>query len=65
MKLLMNGCPDDTIEKTITRKLKNFTSPTSHTVKKCPVCLHLSWLGTPSVRHECKIKGSVEKCFLL
>ena len=32
-------------------------------MKKCPVYLHLSCLGTPSVRHENKIKASAEKCF--
>ena len=32
-------------------------------VKKCPVYLHLPWLGTPSVGFENKIKVSVEKCF--
>ena len=32
-------------------------------VKKCPVCLHLSWFGTPLVRIENKIKASLEKCF--
>ena len=30
----MNGYPDNLIEKTIARKLKTFTSLTSHTVKK-------------------------------
>ena len=59
--LLMNGYPDHVIEKTIARKLKDFTSPTSHTVKKCSVYLHLPWLGTPSVGLENKIKASVEK----
>ena len=33
--LLMNGNFDHVIEKMIARKLKDFTSPTSHTVKKC------------------------------
>ena len=61
--LLTNGCPDHIIEKTFVRKLKDFTSPTSHTMKKCPVYLHLPWLGTPSVRHESKIKARVKKCF--
>ena len=32
-------------------------------VKKCPVYLHLPWLGTPSVGLENKIKASVKKCF--
>ena len=47
--LLVNGYPDHVIEKAIARKLKTFTSLTSYTVKKCPVYLHLPWLGTPSV----------------
>ena len=51
------------IEKTIANKLKNFTSSILHTVKKCPVYLHLPWLGTPYVRLESKTKASVEKSF--
>ena len=61
--LLMNGYPDHVIEKTIAYKFKTFTSPTLHTVKKCPVYLHLLWLGAPSVGVENKIKASVEKRF--
>ena len=57
----MNGYPDHVIEKTITHKFKDFTSPTA--VKKCPVYLYLPWLGTPSVGLENKIKASVKKCF--
>ena len=59
----MNGYPDHVIEKTSARKLKTFTSLTSHMVRKCPVYLHLPWLGTPSVGLENKTKASVEKCF--
>ena len=51
----MNGYPDHVIEKTIARKLKDFTSSTSHIVKKCPVYLHFPWLGTLSVGLENKI----------
>ena len=61
--LLMNGYPNHIIEKAIARKLKALTSLTSHTMKKCPVYLHLFWLGTPSVELENKIKPSVKKCF--
>ena len=57
----MNGYPDNVIEKTIARKLKDFTSTTSHTVRKCLVYLHLPWLGTPLVEFENKIKISVQK----
>ena len=59
----MNGYPDNVIDKTIARKLKDFTSPISHTMNKRPVYLHLIWLETPSVGLENKIKASVEKCF--
>ena len=59
----MNGYPDHVIEKAIARILKPFTSLTSHSMKKCPVYLHLPWLGTPSVGLENKIKANVEKCF--
>ena len=44
--LLINGYPDHVIEKTIAQKLKDFTLPTLHSVKKFPVSLHLPWLGT-------------------
>ena len=62
--LLVNGYPDHVIEKTIA-KLKDFTSSTSHTVKKCSVYIYLPWLGIPSVGLENKIKTSVEKCFFV
>ena len=55
----MNGYLDHVIEKVIARKLKAFTSFTSHTVKKWPVYLYLPWLETPSVGLE----SNVEKCF--
>ena len=59
----MNGHPDHIIEKRIARKLKDFTSLTSHTVKKCPVYLYLPWLGTPLIGFENIIKASMQKCF--
>ena len=59
----MNGYLKHVIEKTIACKLKNLTSPTSHTVKKCPVYLYRPWLGIPLVGLENKIKASVEKGF--
>ena len=51
------------IPTTSLRKQLPVTSTTSHTVKKRPAYLHLPSLATPSVRHESKIKVSVEKCF--
>ena len=61
----MYGYPDHVIEKAIARKLQDFTSPTSHTVKKCPVYLYLPWLRTLLVGDESKIKVNVEKCFFV
>ena len=55
--------PDPVIEKAIACKLKTFTLLASHTVKKCPVYLHLPWLETSSVGLESKIIARVEKCF--
>ena len=55
--------PTNVIEKIFAHELKDFTTPISHVVKKCPVYLYLPWLGTPLVRLENKIKDSVEKCF--
>ena len=52
----MNGYPEHVIEKRIARKLKDFTSPTSHTLKKFPVYLHLPWLGTPWFDLKIKLK---------
>ena len=58
--LLMNGHPDHVIEKAIARKLKTFTSLTSHTVKNL---FSSALVGSSSVRLENKIKPNVEKCF--
>ena len=43
--------------------LREIVSISSPYVQKCPDYLHLSWLGTPSVGFENKIKASVEKSF--
>ena len=51
----MYGYPDHVIEKAIARKLQDFTSPTSHTVKKCPVYLYLP--GCELFRLEMKVKS--------
>ena len=59
----MNGYLNHVIEKKNACKSKDFTSPTSHTVKKCPLYLHLPWLETPSIGLENKIKASVKNYF--
>ena len=56
--------PTTLLRKQLPENLKDFTPPTSHTVRKCPVYLHLPWLGTFSVRLENKIKASVENASL-
>ena len=60
----MNVYLDHVIEKTIASKLKDFTSSTSHTVKKCSLS-SAALVGTPSIRHESKTKPVYKNAFLL
>ena len=50
----MNGYPDHVIEKTIAHKLKDFTSPISHRVKK---------ILSIFISRKSNIKASAEKSF--
>ena len=58
--ILINSYPDYVIEKIIARKLKDFTSPTSHKKMRC---LSSSALVGLSVGHKIKITAGVKKCF--
>ena len=48
------GYADHGIKKIIASKLKDFATLTSHLVKKCPVHLHVPWLG--NFRLDMKVK---------
>ena len=40
-----------------------FRRPTQFGSKKCPVYLHLAWLGNVSLRYEMQIKTAVKRCY--
>ena len=45
------------------QKIHQFHRPTQLGQKKCPVYLHLSWLGNVSMRYERQIKTAVKRCY--
>ena len=61
--LLQNGYPDDVINSTFKQKLKQLQSNPVHTAKKCPVYLHIPWIGDVSMRFEKQITSAVKRCF--
>jgi len=61
--LLENGYPENLIKSTIKQKLQQLNSNPVHTVKKCPVYLHIPWIGNISTRFEKQITSAVKRCF--
>ena len=61
--LLENGYPENLIKSTIKRKLQQLNSNPVHTVKKCPVYLHIPWIGNVSMKFEKQITSDVKRCF--
>ena len=61
--LINNGYPEAVINAVITKKINQFHRPTQVGPKKCPVYLHLPWLGTVSIRCEMQIKTAVKRCY--
>ena len=47
----------------ITKKINQFRRPRKLGPKKCPVYLHLPWLGNVSMRYEMQIKTGVKHCY--
>ena len=58
-----NGCPDHVVNSSITKKIRNFRRPPSYGPKKCPVYLHLPWLGAISTRFEKQVASAVQRCY--
>ena len=52
--LTSNGYPEDVITSTFQRKLKQLNAKLIHSADKCPVYLHVPWLGNVSTRFENK-----------
>ena len=61
--LLENGYPENLIKSAIKRKLQQLNLNPVHTVKKCPVYLHIPWIGNVSMRFEKQITSAVKRCF--
>ena len=61
--LVNNGYPEAVMKTVITKKMSQFRRPTQLGPKKCPVYLHLPWLGMVSMRYEMQIKTVVKRCY--
>ena len=61
--LINYGYPEAVINTVITKKINQFRRPTQLDPKKCPVYLHLPWLGNVSMRYEMQIKTAVKHCY--
>ena len=61
--LINNGYPEAAINAVITKKINQFHRPMQLGSKKCPVYLHLPWLGNVSMRYEMQIKTAVKRCY--
>jgi len=62
--LMENGYPEHSIYSSTKRKLQQLNSNPGHTVKKCPVYLHVPWIGHVSMRFKKQITSAVKRCFL-
>ena len=61
--LINNGYPEAVIITVITKKMNQFCRPTQLGPKKCPVYLHLPWLGNVSMRYQMQMKTAVKRCY--
>ena len=61
--IINNGYPEAVINTVITKKINQLRRPTQLGPKKCPVYLHLPWLGNVSIRYEMQIKTAVKRCY--
>ena len=58
-----NSYPEAVINTVITKKINQFCRPTHLVLKKCPVYLHLPWLGNVLMRYKRQIKTAVKRCY--
>ena len=61
--LLKNGYPERVINSAFKRKLQQLNSNPVHIVKKCPVYLHIPWIGNVSMKFEKQNTSAVKRCF--
>ena len=58
-----NGYSEDVITLTFQRKLKQLNAALIHSADKCPVYLHVPWLGNVSTKFEKQISSAVKRCY--
>ena len=56
------GC-NHAINSAFKRKLQQLNSNPVHTVEKCPVYLHIPWIGNVSIKFEKQITSAMKLCF--
>ena len=61
--LLENGYPERAINSAFKLKLQQLNPNPVHTVEKCPVYLHIPWVGNVSMKFEKQITFAVKRCF--
>ena len=61
--LLENGYLERAINLAFQQKLQQLNSNLVHTVKKCPLYLHIPWIGNVSMKFEKQIMSAVKRCF--
>ena len=61
--LLENGYPEHAINSAFKQKLQQLNFNPVHTVEKCPVYLHIPWIGNVSMKFEKQITSAVKHCF--
>ena len=61
--LLENGYPESVIERTISKKMAQFSTPKTFGPHKCPVYLRVPWIGKPSVILDKNVTTAVETCY--
>ena len=61
--LLENVYPEHAINSAFKRKLQQLNSNPVYTLEKCPVYLHIPWIGNVSMKFEKQITSAVKRCF--
>ena len=61
--LLENGYLEHAINSAFKQKLQQLNSKLVHTIEKCPVYLHIPWIGNVSMKFEKQITSAVKRCF--
>ena len=61
--LFKNGYPEHAINSAFKQKLQQLNSNSVHTVEKCPVYLHIPWIGNVLIKFEKQITSAVKCCF--